>query len=136
MDGVPGWVADYIGLPYVPRGRTREGVDCWGLLELVWREQFRRELPTYDGTHWDGAATIRDVARGAAAYSAQFKQVARGTERLGDGVLLRLRGAPIHVGLVVASGTMLHVEEATASCIESYNSFQWNKRILGFYRQE
>jgi cell wall-associated NlpC family hydrolase len=133
---VPEWVAGYVGLPYVAQGRTKNGVDCWGLLELVWREQFGRDLPPYDGLHWSGAASIAEVAQGAAAYSARFQLVERGSERVGDGILIRLRGAPIHVGLVIAPELMLHVEEATASCIESYNSFQWSKRIVGFYRQE
>lgn len=136
MQGVPEWVGRYIGIPYAERGRTRAGVDCWGLLDMVWREHFGRDLPSYDGTHWRKGAVVAEVAHGAAAYSALFQPVARGAEREGDGVLLRLRGAPIHVGLVVAPGVMLHIEEATASCIESYNSFQWTKRIMGFYRQE
>lgn len=42
------WAAKYIGILFVEHGRTREGCDCWGLLRLVYREEFGIELPGYD----------------------------------------------------------------------------------------
>ena len=39
MTELPAWVADYVGLPWEPYGRTRAGVDCWGLVRLVYEER-------------------------------------------------------------------------------------------------
>lgn len=136
VEAIPGWCAPYIGLPYLSGGRTRAGVDCWGLLNLVWAERFGLMLPSYDGPLWQKGASAKDVAAAASAFSANFKQIEPGQEREGDGLLLRMLGVPLHVALVVAPGWMLHVEDNNDSCLETYRSFQWEKRILGFYRHE
>lgn len=130
----PAWVSRYVGTPYVPGGATAAGADCWGLLTLVWREQFGRPLPPYAGERWRPQAAAQAVGDDAAGYVVQFDPVPAGAERLGDGVLLRMRGHPLHVGLVVEPGLMLHTHERADACLERYDSWRWARRILGFYR--
>lgn len=43
------WAAKYIGLPYVPGGREKDGVDCWGLLRLIYKEEMQLDLPLLPG---------------------------------------------------------------------------------------
>lgn len=133
---VPPWCAQYIGIPYKPGGRDRDGIDCWGLLQLVWREQFGAVLPSYDGPLWQRGASAEEVARAASEYSRQFTEIEPGQERPGDGVLFRMMGSPIHVAAVVGRGAMLHVDDSADSCVEDYTSVRWSRRILGFYRYE
>lgn len=40
------WAAKYVGLPYLPGGQTEEGLDCWGLLVLIYKKEFGIELPS------------------------------------------------------------------------------------------
>lgn len=131
---LPTWAAQYVGLPYKPLGRDRDGVDCWGLLALVWREQLGRELPDYSALRWDKGADAKVVGAGAREYASQFVPVHPGQERLGDGVLLRLRGHPLHVGVVLTPGWMLHTHESANSCVESYTLSLWKNRVIGIYR--
>lgn len=133
---LPEWCAQYIGLPYKTGGRTRDGIDCWGLFNLVWAEQLGRALPDYDGALWHPGASAEEVAACARAYSDSFRRIEPGTERLGDGILFRMRGHPLHMALVVAPGFMLHVEDNCDACIEPYRVFRWEKRIIDFYRYE
>lgn len=140
----PAWTRDYIGLPWVEKGRDRGGCDCWGLLRLVLAEQFNVEVPNYDGSYEDvddcaelatliagGMGPWRDIWKpeiGAGAAGAAA------AARDGDGLLFRMMGHPCHVGVVVATGWMLHVREGTASALERFDGMAWSRRLVGIYR--
>ena len=131
---VPAWVSDYVGISYRPGGRTREQCDCWGLFALVLKEQFGVSLEEYDGPMFQGRRDAQAVGEAAAAFAARFNQIEPGQERLGDGILIRMLGVPLHVATVVAPGWMLHIEEACDAVVENYRGRAWSGRLLGFYR--
>lgn len=131
---LPVWAQRYIGIPYRALGRGRDGCDCWGLLAMILREQFGRELPDYTQQRWTAQADARAVGAGAQEYASQFVPVPLGQEEAGDGILLRMRGHPLHVGLVLAPGWMIHTHESADSCVESYERFIWRHRVIGIYR--
>jgi cell wall-associated NlpC family hydrolase len=134
MPEVPAWAAGYVGLPYQMYGRDFDGVDCWGLVNLVWDRELAAPLPIYRGVGWHQQIGAARLSEDAVAYARQFDEVPPGCERLGDGILIAMRGHPIHVGLVVAPGIMLHCLEGADSCIEDYRRPFWAARIVGFYR--
>ena len=137
---VPIWAAHYIGIQFVPGGQERAGADCWGLFNLIHREQFHHPLPPYDGPLWFGkhdAEERKSIGEAAEAYSRNFVEVIPGQEALGDGILFRCYGVPLHLGFVISpqEGKMLHVERGADSTIERYrDSMFWSKRIVGYYR--
>jgi cell wall-associated NlpC family hydrolase len=135
MEALPQWAADYVGLPYKTGGRARDGLDCYGLIRLVWLEQFGHEA--LDNRHVEWSST--EVTAAVGAYmareaEAEYQEIPAGKERAGDAILIRMRGHPLHVGIVIASGYMLHVAESCDAVIEQYRRLAWERRILGFYR--
>lgn len=54
------WILNYLRLPYAPGGRDHRGVDCWGLLRLVYAEQLGIELPLLPGIV-DGRLVSREI---------------------------------------------------------------------------
>lgn len=131
VNGIPLWVKDYIGIPFARHGRTHTGVDCWGLVRLIYADQFGIHLPDYSAEY----DNPRDAAEVGAVIAAE-KDIMWPVDQpaFGDVVLIRLDGWPSHVGLVVAPGHMLHVTEGASTAYESYDSIKYGRRVLGFYR--
>ena len=130
---VPIWLGHYIGLPFKEHGRDKGGLDCWGLVRLVLAEQFGFHVPSYSGDYSrtsDSVAISKLINR----ESVDWRKVDSGDENLGDVIVMRMRGQPMHVGLVVGDGQMLHVERGINSALERYTTSRWVSRIEAVYR--
>jgi cell wall-associated NlpC family hydrolase len=53
------WCSKYLLLPYCSGGRDWKGVDCWGLLYLVYWNEFGIKLPIYPGLNVED---VREVS--------------------------------------------------------------------------
>jgi cell wall-associated NlpC family hydrolase len=139
----PVWAVRYVGLPYRDRGRDRSGVDCWGLARLVLAEQAAIEVPSFatyaDGDDAAGVTATADGARG----SGRWQPIEPGREQTFDIVELStaMRTAdgwtigPMHAGIVVAPGWLLHVERGSDAVLTRYRENQaMRRRVLGFWR--
>jgi cell wall-associated NlpC family hydrolase len=137
MEALPAWAAGYVGLPFLEHGRSRAGVDCWGLVRLVYAERLGVALPSYlaghDGVGRADAEAIARLVRGGLAIDG-WRAVPAGEERELDGILLRTFGHPMHMGVVLAPGRMLHVDRGIDAAIEDYRGERWRRRVVAFYR--
>lgn len=135
------WTDVYIGLPFVDGGRDRAGVDCWGLLRLIYREVLAIELPGYDGVPAAESAAIEGlIARGQAdwrciATAAGLRDgAAWGRARPFDGLLIRQAGHDAHVGVLVRGTRFIHAPLNRSVRLERGDDRQWRHRIVGLYR--
>lgn len=116
-------IADkYCQLPFRAGGRDINGVDCWGLVRLfIWREAGLL-LPSYDGCD--------TIATTIAHEKRQFVLVDKGKERRFDvaicGELIKSDGkwttAPIHTGVFVDPGLLLHITKGSHARIDPIKS--------------
>lgn len=129
------WTDAYIDLPFRRDGRDRRGVDCWGLVRLVYAERLGLILPDHLGifTATD-APTLRRIAVAMEREAARWTLVEEPVEY--DVVLMSrvVGGIPVHVGLCVGGGGLLHICEGANSTCEPLARSLWTPRILGFYR--
>lgn len=125
------WWNDYVGIPYADRGRTRAGADCWGLVRLVMHEQFKIDLPSFDG-QYEGSDDVCQIQELIAAHQEGWRQIDR--PQPGDVVLFRVMGTVSHIGLVVDGGRFVHARRGHAVAIERLSSGRWHHRVVGFYR--
>lgn len=124
------WWNDYVGVPYEQKGRTKQGADCWGLVRMIYQEQFDIELPSFgDEYQADEAMQINDLL---AMHREGWEKVT--VPRPGDVVLFRIFGHLGHVGVVATPNTFLHCREGYAATIERLDTGTWRHRIEGFYR--
>lgn len=127
------WSDEYTGIPFRADGRTREGLDCWGLVVMVYRERLGVSLPEFPGAYPDESPeSLRNAAGVAREERKRWTRVE--SPRVYDVALLRLQGLPCHVGVVASKGRMLHVMAGIESCVEEYTGPQWRNRIEGFFR--
>lgn len=130
---VPIWAGHYIGLPFKDHGRDRTGLDCWGLVRLVMAERFSIALPSFSA-EYDRTTNAPRICRLINRETPAWQKIALGHERLGDVAVMRMRGKPMHVGLVLGDQQMLHIELMINSAIERYTGPAWIDRIHGLYR--
>ncbi|MBL1148205.1 MAG: phage tail protein [Pseudomonadota bacterium] len=130
---IPYWAGHYIGLPFREHGRSIAGTDCWGLVRLVLQEQFAAVLPSY-AADYQTTGNATELGKLIGQEAEKWIAISAGQEKLGDVIVLRMRGAPMHVGLVLGDGRMLHIEKHINSAIEDYRSRRWRERVTGFYR--
>lgn len=122
------WARKYVGLPYKDASWGPDFYDCWGLVALVYREEFGIDI-TRDMTMYDSrVGKVKRLHR-----YVQFWESVTSPE-IGDGVLCLIAGKLPHCGIYVGDNKMLHSIEDTLSCIQRLDHFQWRSRIEGYYR--
>lgn len=128
------WCSDYLDIPWKELGRNRDGADCWGLYRLVMKEQFGIELPAYDGAGYQDGEDLTEVSALIDSQLVDWREVPQGSELVGDAVLIRVMGEPIHIGMVVGPGRMLHIKPGVGASVDRYTSLNFRNRIIGFFR--
>jgi len=120
----------YIGLRYKDNGRDIDGIDCWGLVRLYYKEELNIDLPSYVDEYNGSYDT--NVTRAISLYKDSWNKTT--TPAPGDVVLFNIYGEPAHVGIYVGNNKFLHCREGRDSVVESLANIKWNKRLEGIYK--
>lgn len=119
----------YMRIPYRLNGRGRDGVDCYGLIMLVYAEELGIKL--FDPGNiddWRRLSNTDELERGA-----QLEWVRVTEPRPFDVVLLRrFSKTPNHCGLVIDSGCFLEATELSG--IHVSKTHMWARDIHAYYR--
>lgn len=129
------WTDQYVGLPFLLNGRDRQGVDCYGLIHLVYKEIHGIDLLPYQIFKDKTPATFLEIEKAMQLERDNWKRAY--TIKQFDMVQLRTGRHAFHVGLALGRGClMMHVEEGINVVIESLNSPLWRHRIEWIYRHK
>lgn len=115
-------------VPYVEGAGSWAGMDCWGLVEIYYREWLDVEL-----THREG------IAPGTAGLQAGFDAFAAKWEKIPTPenhclVIMRSQGKIAgHVG-VYWNGGVLHIEKLTGCVYQPFDSRVIALRVTSLYR--
>jgi cell wall-associated NlpC family hydrolase len=121
----------YIRIPYLDKGRSFEGCDCFGLVILIYRNEFNRELAdVMYATAEDRETIAKLIDVNAPTIDAQ---PVREPEE-GDLVLMRNAGAASHIGIYLEGGLCLHTSRKYGTCCERIDGPRLKWRIAGYYR--
>ncbi len=128
----PHWIVKYIGLPYVEGGRSWLGVDCWGLLKLVYHHEKGICLPDLPGIV-QGSPLV--VSREIEEHSVDWVGVSKPDD--GDAVAMGLKGIPHHVGIWLGEdgGKVVHCWHGFPVCADSIRMLRVKGiRTIKFFR--
>lgn len=140
---VPAWASPYIGLAF-DWDDAPPGVSCWGLVRRVLGEQCGVEVPAYGDTDARDLAAVAAIMGGERSAD-PWREVTAEAARPCDVVLMRphlsartrdLRREACHAGILIAPGTLLHIEEKTHSVAVPMGHWSVRRRIAGFFRHE
>lgn len=130
------WAETYLGLPWIDRGRTMAGADCWGLVKLV----LAREAGiTIDD--WLIPADASD--RVAATIRAEMTGTTWGHQVAGpraaatfDVVVMRptVGRLPLHLGVVAGHDCLLHSEIDTGAALTRLSGQLVASRLVSIHR--
>ena len=124
------WHNKYIGIPFLDKGRDINGIDCWGLVRLVYKQEYHIDLPNFSTNYEaDDSEQMQDLL---AQYKEGWEKIDTPTE--GCIVLFNILGVESHMGIAVSSTHFLHARDRRDSAIESFESVAWRNRITGFYK--
>lgn len=130
------WWVQYIGRPFAEKGRGPDSFDCWGLLKWIYGNDHpdRPHVPGYEEFY--DSTNDRDTLGRVIFEQRQARWREVETPQQFDAVLLRMRGVPMHVGVVTKPGYMIHCALGIGTVHERYDSLRWQNKILGFFRHE
>lgn len=131
------WSNNYINLPFKEVGRERDGIDCYGLIRLVYRERLNILLPAYCDYESTRDYDVLEKQMAQNKKEDQWVEVPIGQEQEYDIMLIRVIGLPIHVGVVTDTKYhVLHIVSGAAATCEDYRFRSWKApgKIIGFYR--
>lgn len=130
----------YIGLPYYRGGRTREGLDCYGLLRL-----YLQEAGVHLPAHHDTIDFV-DVTNqfNFEIRNGQWRKIDANDRRAFDAVTMwafplingRHVKLPCHVAVLTDKDHILDIDEGKSSLRTRVDHPLYRNRLINFYRHE
>lgn len=111
--------------PFMTKGRSYEGWDCWGLVYVGYRDVLDIALPTYTGEYNE----VTDFKLLCKAFTTGAKGWDKSDGNPGSVALILRRNLPIHVGILTDKRNVLHCEQKVGTIQEPAS----NLRIEGYY---
>ena len=111
------FVAVAIRVPFVEKGRTYEGWDCWGLIRCAYKDVYNVNLPSYVG-EYENTSEQRLLANIIAKQKAgdAWRQIGI---KPGCIAVIYNMGQPTHMGLVISNYDIIHTQENIGTVIQS-----------------
>lgn len=129
------FILKVMSMPFLDRGRSYEGGDCYAVVYLAFRDVFGIHLPTHVEEYDDAGETSvsrTQIKDAVLEHKRKWEQVTN--PQAMDVVLFCLGGQPLHVGLMIDKKNFIHCEKKIGVVIENINDTRWKLRREGIYR--
>jgi len=126
-------IMKYIKIPFKDRGRDENGVDCFGLVQMIYQDEFKIQLPSYIEMY----ANEKDKKAICHAINSEKKLsgwLETTTPKFGNLIILNLLGRPLHLGVMLDENTFIHCMKGKGTIIENTTDISWRNRINGYLK--
>lgn len=134
------WTEKYIGLPYKELGRDKNGVDCYGLCKLIYKNELNIDLPDYIGIGVKRETTQelqkesnRQVQDYILKESEKWVEIPTSEAKEFDFVLFSIMGYVVHIAVLVDKNTIIHSFNGRDCVVEKIYP-KWHGRIYKVIR--
>jgi len=120
-------ISKYVGIPYKPRGRTKEGLDCYGLAICLFKERgIELPDPFYPDTE---TSTNKKVMESLESTIPNTK-----IDKPEPWCIIEflIKGEPSHIGIYLGRGEFIHSSCSTGVVVDKL--YRWEKKVKGYYR--
>lgn len=126
------WWTKYIGIPFVEKGRSDVGVDCWGLVKIIYEKEKGIILPSYEELY--ETTEDRDILSQTIQSESSAHWLNPEKPKEFDVIILDMRGLPMHVGIVTKDNHMIHCAKGINTAHENFTTMRWRHKVKGFAR--
>ena len=124
-------VEELIGIPFVEGGRDKSGLDCWGLVTLIYSYVFPDFILPDINVHC-GISESKEIDNVASFTKSNFTK----TDKELYSIILIKHNDPIyvnHVGVYLGGSKFIHTRKKIGVNIDTIESMAWKRKIEGYY---
>lgn len=121
----------YLKIPFKSHGRDFTGCDCYGLIRLILKEEYGKDIPDFwDYTHAHDVAAVSELI-----LKNKPAVVSRKIETPIDGCVVTFKhsGKVCHVGLYVGDGRVIHMLNGANVACSKLKMIEKIYKVEGFY---
>ncbi len=124
-------ISEWLGVPYVHRGRNRDGIDCWGLPLKIYE---KAGVKLFDVPDFEYNVKWSKEGGNFLAENAYRDWTKIESPEFLDGILFKnLHGIAYHTGIVLTGGKFIHAT-MYGVIISKWKDKDIIDKIEGFYR--
>jgi len=128
------WWGEYVGLPFVDGGRGDGGVDCWGLVRLVYARELDVKLPGYGEISASELRALSAMMVAGAWSDPAWHPI--DAPRAFDVAVMTFYGRRSvgHVGVMIDGAAVLHIERQLNAAVVPLSHWTIRNRVKCFRR--
>jgi hypothetical protein len=120
-------IADLIGIPYKPKGRDKNGMDCLGVaIEVLKRNGITLKDVFYEDTEPETNKRIMETME-ASIPSTKLER-----PEINCIIEFTVLGQPSHIGVYLGNDEFIHASRQFGVVIDRL--YRWKNRVRGYYR--
>ena len=124
---------DFARLPYTDEGRSREGVDCYGLVWLWYRDVLGVDIPIYNDVPPSDRGKVREMMERQRAEWIVVDDPREHDVCMMRGLDPRFKG-PGHIGIVMPKRRVMHMTARFGVTVPRLSDPEIKTRIIEFGR--